>query len=151
MLFVLEPKGLQLKARLAREAFAVNGPPDAPLLPIGYDEREDTKRQGPLAKIVGLYARSLENRKYDLQEHPSFDDYARGVMASEYHGHSEMKEDEELKKRFPPRQLKGLGPGLYWEPPKEHARTMQSHRRSMAWEAEMERQRCSTGKKDVAH
>ena len=60
MLFVLEPKGLQLKARLAREAFALNGPPDAPLLPIGHDEREDTKRQGPLAKIVGLYARSLE-------------------------------------------------------------------------------------------
>ena len=132
MLFVLEPKGLQLKARLAREAFALNGPPDAPLLPIGYDEREDTKRQGPLAKIVALYARSLENRKYDLREHPSFDDYARGVMASEYNGHSQMKEDEELKKRFPPRQLKGLGPGLYWEPPVLPARVKPSRARTAA-------------------
>jgi hypothetical protein len=122
MLFVLEPRGLQRKARLAREAFALNGPPDAPPLPIGYDEREHTKRQGRLAKIVGLYARSLENRKYDLQEHPSFDDYAQGVMASEYNGHSHMKEDEELKKRFPPRQLKGLGPGLIWNPPDPPAR-----------------------------
>jgi hypothetical protein len=100
MIFVLEPKGLQRKAKLAREAFALNGPSDAPTLPIGYNEREHTKLQGLLAKIVGLYARSLENRKYDLHEHPSFDDYARGVMASEYNGHSQMQADEELKKRF---------------------------------------------------
>ena len=128
MLFVLEPKGLQRKAELAREHFALNGPSDAPSLPIGYDEREHTKRQGLLAKIVGLYARSLENRKYDLQEHPSFDDYARGVMASEYNGHSEMKEDKQLKERFPPRELKGLGPGLYWEPtnPSPHRKRARS-------------------------
>ncbi|ERR1035437_7056282 len=117
MIFVLEPRGLQRKARLAREAFALNGPPDAPPLPIGYYEREHMKLQGRLPKIVGLYARSLECRKYDLQEHPSFVDYARGVMASEYNGHSHMKEDEELKKRFPPRPLDGLGPGLIWNPP----------------------------------
>lgn len=117
MIFVLEPKGLELKAQLAREDFARTGPPDAPPFPIGYAEREETKRQGRLAKIVGLYARSLECRKYDLQEHPSFVDYARGVMASEYNGHSHMREDETLKKRFPPRQLEGLGGGLIWSPP----------------------------------
>ncbi len=116
MLFVLEPKGLERQATLAREHFALNGPPDAPPLPIGYDEREQTKRQGSLAKLVGLYARSLAHQKYDLQKHPSFDDYARGVTASEYNGHTEMKEDAQLKRRFPPRQLKGLGPGLYWAP-----------------------------------
>jgi hypothetical protein len=126
MLFVFEPRGLQRKAKLAREAFALNGPPDAPPLPIGYNEREHTKGLGWLGKIVGLYARSLENRKYDLQEHPSFDDYARGVMASEHNGLTEMKEDEQLKKRFSPRQLKGLGPGLYWEPSDPPASQAQS-------------------------
>jgi hypothetical protein len=126
MLVVFEPEGLEDKARLAREHFALNGPPDAPPLPIGYDERESTKSQGRLAKIVGLYARSLEYRKYDLDEHPSFDDYARGVMASEYNAHYHMREDEGLKKRFPPRQLDGLGPGLIWSPPAppaQHQRT----------------------------
>jgi hypothetical protein len=117
MIFVLEPKGLERKAQLAREAFARSGPPDAPPLPIGYNEREHTKGLGWLGKIVGLYARSLENRKYDLQEHPSFDDYARGVMASEHNGFTEMKEDQQLRKRFPPCQLRGLGPGLIWDPP----------------------------------
>ena len=116
MLFVLEPEGLECQAQFAREMFALNGPSDAPPLPIGYDEREHTKRQGWLPKIVGLYARSLENRNYDMQEHPAFEDYAGGVMASEHNGFAEMTENEELKKRFPPRQLKGLGPGLYWEP-----------------------------------
>ena len=114
MLIVFEPEGLERQAKLAREHFAIHGPSDAPPFPIGYNEREDTKRQGWLAKIVSLYARSLESQEYDLQEHPSFTDYARGVMASEHNGFSEMKEDKELRKRFPPCLLKGLGPGLMW-------------------------------------
>jgi hypothetical protein len=138
MLFVLEPKGLEHKAQLAREHFAHSGPSDAPCLPIGYNEREDTKRQGRLPKIVGLYARSLENRKYDLQQHPSFDDYARGVMASEYNGYTEMKEDEQLKKRFPPCPLKGLGPGLYWAPPDLPARRKRGRPRTAAMRAVIE-------------
>lgn len=132
MLFVFEPRGLERRATPAREHFALNGPPDAPPLPIGYNEREHTKGLGWLGKIVGLYARSLEGRKYDLQEHPSFDDYARGVMASEHNGFTEMKEDERLKKRFPPRQLKGLGPGLYWGPSDPPARRKRSRIRAVA-------------------
>ena len=116
MLLVFEPKGLERQAALARAHFALHGPQDAPPLPIGYDEREQTKRQGPFGKLVGLYARSLENRKYDMSEHPPFDEYARGVMASDHNGHSELKEDVQLKKLFPPCELSGLGPGLYWEP-----------------------------------
>jgi hypothetical protein len=122
MLIVFEPKGLERKATLAPAHFALHGPSNAPPLPIGYDEREHTKRQGPLAKLVGLYARSLENRKYDMAEHPPFDEYARGVMASDHNGHSELKEDVQLKKLFPPCELSGLGPGLYWEPAKASRR-----------------------------
>jgi hypothetical protein len=132
MLFVFEPEGLELKAKLAREHFARHGPPDAPPLPIGYNEREQTKSQGRLEKIVGLYARSLENRDYDLQEHPSFEDYARGVMASEYNGYFQMMADEQLKRRFPPCPLRGLGPGLMWEPTDVVARRTRCRRRKAA-------------------
>jgi hypothetical protein len=116
-------------ALLAREWFAPHGPPDAPPLPVSHDEREDLK-SGGLPHMVAWYARSLEGRDYDLDEHPSFDDYACGVMASDFA--PDFIKTEELQRRFPPRPLTGLGPGLYWEPPALHAETMASYRRSLA-------------------
>jgi hypothetical protein len=125
MLFVFEPKGLKRKAQLARQHFALHGPHDAPPLPLGYNERESVKRTGlPLAKIVGLYARSWEACRYSLELHPSFHDYACGVMASEFNGHADMATDPEMLRRFPPRKLVGLGPGLYWSSSKTRARRL---------------------------
>jgi hypothetical protein len=116
-------------ALLAREWFAIHGPVDAPPFPASYAERECLKTGG-LSTILALYARSLEGRNYNVEEHPSFEDYACGFMASEFvGGYSHMQENEQLRKRFPPRELPGLGPGLMWQPPKEHARTMESWRR----------------------
>ena len=115
------------RARFARKWFADNGPPDIQPLPLGYDEREALKGGGA-PHILAWYARSLAGRKYNVLEHPLFDDYARGVMASEYAPGFITKNDE-LRQRFPPRPLDGLGPGLWWEPPEEHARTMESVRR----------------------
>jgi hypothetical protein len=127
----IEPQKAEARlALMAREWFAVNGPPDAPPLPLSYDEREDLK-VGGLSTLVALFARSWEARDYN-EEHPVFFDYVCGVMASEHMGYPGIKEDEQLKKRFPPRPLNGLGPGLYWEPPELHAKTMASYRRSMA-------------------
>ena len=147
----IEPqKRIARLALLARAIMALNGPADAPLLPLSDGERQSI-RLGGLKTIWALFARSLSNRDYNLEEHPSFHDFARGAMASEHNCDSDTKENHELQIRFPPRVLNGLGPGVYWEPPEQHARTMERYRRSMAWEAEMERQRCSTGKKDVAH
>jgi hypothetical protein len=120
MLIVIEPEGLEDQAQLAREHFAANGPPDAPPLPLSYDEREDLK-VGGLSTIVALYARSLQNLRYDLEEHPSFVDYARGVMASDYS--PDFINNKELLRRYPPRSLPGLGPGLCWQPPKLHAQS----------------------------
>ena len=107
------------------ESFAV----ELGLLPLSYNEREDLKHGG-VPHILAWFARSLEARYYDYLEHPPFDDYACGVMASE-HAPDFIKK-EQLLKRFPPRPLDGLGPGLYWEPPEEHARTMAAYRRSEA-------------------
>jgi hypothetical protein len=116
-------------ALLAREWFAIHGPADAPPLPLSMGERESLKGGG-LPHIVAWYARSLWCRNYDVEEHPSFFDYACGVMASE-HAPDFIKK-EQLLKRFPPRVLPGLGPGLCWQPPEEHARTIADHRRSQA-------------------
>jgi hypothetical protein len=121
MLFVLEPKGLKRKAQLARQHFALHGPSDAPPLPLGYNERESIKGTSPLNTMVGLYARSWYVCQYDLDLHPSFSDYACGVMASEYNGWPGLACDAEMLRRFPPRKLVGLGPGLMWNSPKREA------------------------------
>ena len=108
-------KETAVRALLARERFALHGPPDAPLLPISHNEREDLK-VGGLKHLMAWFARSLEGLDWKFCEHPSFDDYARGVMASD-HAPDFIKKDKELQRRFPPRPLSGLGSGLYWEPP----------------------------------
>ena len=122
-------KELAYCALLARNRFALNGPPDVPPLPLSHDEREDLK-VGGVSTVVALFARSWEGRDYD-EEHPEFFDYACGLMASE-HAPNRLRNDEELRRRFPPRTLSGLGSGLYWEPPAIHAKTMARRRRSMA-------------------
>jgi hypothetical protein len=96
-------------------------------LPLGYAEREHLK-DGSAAHIVALYARSLASLKYDVLKHPSFHDYACGTIASQYQGMDSMKKNPELLRRFPPRPLAGLGPGLQWEPPKQACERPQSCR-----------------------
>ena len=122
--FSQSPRGP--RAKCAREWFAKNGPPDLQPLPLGYAERERLKAGGA-AHIVAWYARSLANLKYHFGEHPSFDTYARGVMASEF-APEFIKNNPDLLKRFPPRHLDGLGPGLEWYRPKEFAEVMVSVR-----------------------
>jgi hypothetical protein len=85
------------RALSARKWFDLYGPPDAPPLPLGYDEREALKRGG-LPTIVAWYACSLACLDYDVLEHPSFDDYGCGIMASD-HAPEFIKEDEELRRR----------------------------------------------------
>ena len=128
------------RAYLAREYFAKHGPADAPPLPLSYDEREDLKEgRGLLSYLVALFARSQDSVEYDLKEHPEIAEYISGVLWEAERidgdiGTLPNYPDEllELKKRFPPRKMAGLGPGFYWEPPKQHAKTMASYRRSIA-------------------
>lgn len=123
---------------LAREWFRSHGPADAQPFPVSHNEREALKGRGLLQHILAWYARSLEGRDYDVNEHPSFADYAAGVLweaqlrVGGFAGlpNYPAQEFEELKKRFPPKMLKGMGPGLYWEPSKGHREAMASVRRS---------------------
>jgi hypothetical protein len=118
----VDPTGRQKKAAysalLARDWFAFNGPADAQPLPLWCDER---KAPGLLAYIARLYARSLADRNYDVREHPPFADYISGVLweAERVDGIIGTlpiypTELPKLTKRFPPRELTGMGPGFCW-------------------------------------
>ena len=130
-------RGLAVRALRAREWLAHNGPPDLPPLPLSVDEYEAMRSgRGLLHYIFGLFARSLIGRNYDVDEHPSFSDYVSGVLWEAERVNGDIGtlpnypgELEELKKRFPPRELPGMSLGFGWEPPKQAARTLANYRR----------------------
>jgi len=69
---------------------------------------------GPWYLLAG-YSFSLENLDYNFLVHPSFVDYASGVMADD--GTPErVRSDPELLAEFPPQPLPGLH-RLMWHPP----------------------------------
>lgn len=136
----IDPIGPQkteaVRALRAREWFAVNGPTNAPPLPLSDEEIDDYRQARGLAALVGFYARSLSRegygrRSYDVSNHPSFDDFARGLMAMAMaRGLWGLQTAQNLKMRFPPRPLAGMTPGAYWAPPKEYEETIASYRRA---------------------
>jgi hypothetical protein len=104
------------RALKAQKWFAVYGPSDTQPLPLCHWDREMLK-VGGLSHMVAWYARSLENLKYDFVTHPSFYDYACGVLASP-RAPDFIKSDVALLNRFPPRILPGLDGSNYWDPPR---------------------------------
>ena len=124
-----DPDGPEAKA--ARKWFAEHGPPDLQPLPLGYGERERLK-DGSARHIIAWYARSLAELKYDFLKHPSFYDYACGVMASEMAFKFFGIETAELSKRFPPRPLPGLDRHHYWKPPHTPIQARASNQRRVS-------------------
>jgi len=124
------------RALRACEWFAVNGPRDAPPLPLSHNDVENYRNARGLAAVVGFYGRSLSRggygrQSYDVSNHPTFHDFACGLMAiAEESGLWGLEGDAALKRRFPPRPLAGMTPGAYWAPPKEYEDTMASYRRA---------------------
>jgi hypothetical protein len=107
------------RALAAREWFAKNGPAYWQPLAITHEEREHQKSHG--MHIPSWFARSLEAHDYDLKRHPSWKDFACGVMARP-ETPDFIRCDLVLQRTFPPRHLDGLGPGQYWGAPIEAAR-----------------------------
>ena len=126
---IVVQKKAAVRALRAQEWFAVNGPKDAPPLPLSYELREDYREARGLRGVVGFYARSLSRLDYDVRNHPSFDDFARGLMSIDT-GLWRIEKDENLKRRFPTCPLAGMTLGAYWAPPKEYEDTMASYRRA---------------------
>jgi hypothetical protein len=125
-------KRMARQALRARQWCAENDPPDLPPLPIHAWDIDDMQVGQGLLHLFGYYARSLASRGWVLKGHPSFEEYACGMLASP-HGADFFKRNKELMKRFPPRPLAGLDVGNYWRPPEDAE--MASHRRSVAREA----------------
>jgi hypothetical protein len=115
----LDPIGHQKKlARrmlAARKWFFLHGPKDAPPLPLSPCEQAELKYRDPLGHLVVDFACSLESNGWDVNGHPSFEDFARGVLASDY-APKFTRLNEALRKRYPPRQLQYITPGVTWRP-----------------------------------
>ena len=114
--------------------------------------RRERSDPGCLAYIVALYARSLEDRKYDVKEHPPFADYVSGVLweAEQFRWGQRFPiypdELPKLKKRFPPRELKGMESGLCWLPPKRKKQAKKRGRLNQARYDELKRQQLKHAK-----
>ena len=101
------------RALVAREWFFVHGPSDAPPLPLSGEERGDLKYKDPLGHLVTQFSNSLEANGWDMNGHPSFEAYARGVIASPFAADLVWK-DNAIRKRYPPRELDYIHPGMIW-------------------------------------
>jgi hypothetical protein len=105
------------EARFAQRFVYHLGPKDAPLLPLSNHKYEQFMSDGGAIKqIAAWYARSLAVSGYKVFDHPNFEVFGSGVMGSSLTP-NKILADPDLKARFKPRNLVGLGPGLIWTRP----------------------------------
>jgi hypothetical protein len=131
---------------LAREWWYVHGPAELQPLPLSGAERDAFCGRTLLAYVFHWFARSLESRKFDIKEHPYFADYVSGVLWENDRPDNELgtlpnygeTQLAELKRRYPPRRLAGLGPAFCWYPLKQHADVMKRLRESERWRQQRE-------------
>ena len=137
-----EQMDIACRALHVRQWHAATGPADVQPLPISARERDAMALKGtPLHYILEKFARSVEHYYLtpglDVREHPAFPEYAAGFQweaALPVGGFAHLPtypaaQLDELKKRFPPKKLKGMSPGATWLPPKEHREAIDSLRR----------------------
>ena len=127
-------KDAAYKRLLVREYFALNGPPDAPLMPTeGYQRNRAKHLSGLLGFITAQFIWSIESQD-DLRVHPSFADFASGMLwqhDNDVGGYSlgcfPSDQIAELKRRFPPRKLEGLI-GFDWCLPRRQGQAKEKRR-----------------------
>jgi hypothetical protein len=112
---IIVQKNRARRALVAREWFYIHGPKDAPPLPLSGSEQAALRYRDPLGHLVVDFARSLEENGWEINNHPSFEDFARGVLASA-HSPDFTRKNEALLKRYPPRPLSGIRRGQVWRP-----------------------------------
>jgi hypothetical protein len=64
------------------------------------------------AQLVGCFGTSQMRAKWD-KKHPTFKSFSRGMMA-DARTPKRLRNDPELRRMFPPKQLRGLVEGSYW-------------------------------------
>jgi len=91
--------------------------PNCPKLPVNYYDILDYKHGSGVMRLFAYYARSIYARMYRVARHPSFEVFARGVLA-----HREARavfgNNPSIAQLFPPQFLPGLGAAFYYEPPR---------------------------------
>jgi len=100
------------RALAPRESFRETAPHWAPELPLSSADCEKMigGRSNKIA-LVGYFGRSWACANWGI--HPTFRDYACGLMACE-HTPEHIRNDPELLKEFHPRLLEGLDQSLCW-------------------------------------
>ena len=127
-------KQVAYRRLLVREYFALNGPSDAPTMPIDEWERDRAKHlNGPLGFITAHFMWSMESQD-DLRVHPSFADFAAGMLwlHENVGGPCELlpgtpEQFSQMKERYPPRRLEGLN-HFRWHSPKRQSRAKEKRR-----------------------
>jgi hypothetical protein len=117
----IDPIAVQKKnavlALRAGEWISRTGPFGAPTLPLSWAERDAMrfKKADPLSHLIAAFANSLRVHNWDYENHPSFEEFARSVLASK-HTPEFVRTNEALRKKYPPKQLCAIGPGICWSP-----------------------------------
>jgi hypothetical protein len=101
------------RATLAREWFELNGPPDAPPLPISDTEIYRYVNSGDFACAVARYAESLRDNDWDIRGHPTFEEFVGGLLCLPQ---PQFAEPRIIARRFYPKPLPGLWPTGIWKP-----------------------------------
>lgn len=108
-----------VRTKLARLKFRRENP-TLPDLPLTYPDRESMKGMFSERYGIALYARSLAARSYKTAGHPSFETYARGLLAVPHFRDWANRDAPELLRRYPPEFLPGLNEAGYfngtWRP-----------------------------------
>ena len=119
---------------LVREYFALNGPSDAPLMPIDEWDRDRAKHgSGLLGFITAHFMWSMESQD-DLRLHPSFADFAAGLLwlHDNVGGPCELlpgtsEQLSQMKRRYSPRKLEGLN-HFRWHSPQRRKQPKENRR-----------------------
>jgi hypothetical protein len=98
------------EARFAQRFLYRMGPKDAPLLPLSNHKYQELMWSGRgMEQVTAWYGRSLALFEYKVFDHPDFEMFGSGVMASPF-APNHIADDPKLMLRFRPRVLAGLGP-----------------------------------------
>ena len=106
------------RAVLAREWFAVYGPPDVLPLPLTEAEIENLKWKGDRALAFARFAASLKANDWDFKRHPGFEEFIGGLLclSDAELPKPHFKHPEDLVGPFRPCPLQGLWSDGIWRP-----------------------------------